>query len=147
MGGDRDRLLYWPNFFSSIAHCYLQEPTKHFFHILAGVAQLGGGSLRALGLQAGPHSGLPVSNSNCLGTWLYYCLTPTWFRLFTQVHLLIDGSVEGQYITQSQEVWKTRKFNDLLLSFCNTVYKLNTIEKMDKRLHPLLPQVKWPLNH
>ena len=41
---------------------------------------------------------------------LYYCLTSTcyrcssavlllFFRLFTQVHLLIDGSVEGQYVT------------------------------------------------
>ena len=26
-------------------------------------------------------------------------LLPLFFRLFTQVHLLIDGSVEGQYIT------------------------------------------------
>ena len=34
--------------------------------------------------------------------WLYFCLAPTgfrFFRLFTQVHLLIDGSVEGQYVT------------------------------------------------
>ena len=27
-------------------------------------------------------------------------LLPLFFRLFTQVHLLIDGSVEGQYVTQ-----------------------------------------------
>ena len=26
-------------------------------------------------------------------------MLPLFFRLFTQVHLLIDGSVEGQYIT------------------------------------------------
>ena len=26
-------------------------------------------------------------------------LLPLFFRLFTQVHLLIDGSVEGQYVT------------------------------------------------
>ena len=32
-------------------------------------------------------------------TWLYNCLTTTYFRLFTQVHLLIDDSVEGQYVT------------------------------------------------
>ena len=31
MGGDRDRLLYWPKFFS--------WPEQHFFRILAGVAQ------------------------------------------------------------------------------------------------------------
>ena len=63
------------------------------------------------------------------GTWLYNCLTPTishhhwiqpclqvkvisrylrldapvslFFHLFTQVHLLIDGSVKGQYVTKS----------------------------------------------
>ena len=33
------------------------------------------------------------------GTWLYNCLTSTCFCLFTQVHLLIDGLVEGQYVT------------------------------------------------
>ena len=32
-------------------------------------------------------------------SWLYFCLTPTCFRLFTQVHFLIGGSVEGQYVT------------------------------------------------
>ena len=37
------------------------------------------------------------------GTWLYNFLTPhqlpLFFCLFTQVHLLIDSSVEGQYVT------------------------------------------------
>ena len=27
------------------------------------------------------------------------------------------------------EVWKTRKFDDILLRICNAVYKQNTIEK------------------
>ena len=27
------------------------------------------------------------------------------------------------------EVWKTRKFDDLLVQFCNTVYKQNTVKK------------------
>ena len=27
------------------------------------------------------------------------------------------------------EVWKTRKFDALLLQFCNAIYKQNTIEK------------------
>ena len=31
------------------------------------------------------------------GTWLYYCLTSTCFRLFTLVHLSIDVSVERKY--------------------------------------------------
>ena len=32
-------------------------------------------------------------------------LLPLFFRLFTQVHLLIDGSVEGQYITLDTTEW------------------------------------------
>ena len=32
---------------------------------------------------------------------LYFSLTTTVFRLFTLVHLLIDGSIEGQYVTLS----------------------------------------------
>ena len=30
------------------------------------------------------------------------------------------------------EVWKTRKFDDLLLRYCNTVYDQNTIDKWPK---------------
>ena len=30
------------------------------------------------------------------------------------------------------EVWKTRKFEDLLFQFCNAVYKQNTIQKCSK---------------
>ena len=36
-------------------------------------------------------------------SWLYFCLTSTCFRLVTQVHLLTDGSVEGQYVTTLQK--------------------------------------------
>ena len=31
-------------------------------------------------------------------------LLPLFFRLFTQVHLLIDGSIEGQYITRRAKI-------------------------------------------
>ena len=34
------------------------------------------------------------------------------------------------------EVWKTRKFDDILLRFCNAVYNQNT---MDKELHSPFP--------
>ena len=37
-------------------------------------------------------------------------LLPLLFRLFTQVHLLIDGSVEGQYITVSPMFWAEKRF-------------------------------------
>ena len=32
-------------------------------------------------------------------------LLPLFFRLFSQVHLLIYGSVEGQYITRGLQLW------------------------------------------
>ena len=48
----------------------------------------------------------PPTDSNWLKpsvSWLYFCLMHACFRcffsLFTQVHLLIDGSVECQYVT------------------------------------------------
>ena len=41
---------------------------------------------------------LELTQAVC-GTWLYFCLMSTCFHLFTQVHLLTDGSVEGQYVT------------------------------------------------
>ena len=50
---------------------------------------------------------LVLNSTSCLrltrpasGTWLYNCLT--FFRLFTPVHFLIDGLVEGQYVTIPQ---------------------------------------------
>ena len=59
---------------------------------------------KALGLQAVSHASiLSPTDSNCprhLVILLSHAhLLPQFFRLFTQVHLLIDGSVEGQYIT------------------------------------------------
>ena len=64
------------------------------------------GSLRAQSLlsAAGSNFGsLSPTDSNRPGTWLYYFLSPPlpplFFLLFTQVNLLIDGAVEGQYIT------------------------------------------------
>ena len=43
---------------------------------------------------------LSPTASNRRGTWLHYCLTPACFCCSsTQVHLLIDSLVKGQYIT------------------------------------------------
>ena len=60
--------------------------------------------LVALSLQAGSHADiLHPTNSNRPGHLVILLshahLLPLFFRLFTQVHLLIDGSVKGQYIT------------------------------------------------
>ena len=60
---------------------------------------------KALSLQACSHAGiLSPTNSNRPGHLVillsYVHLLPLFFRLFTQVHLLIDGLVNGQYITR-----------------------------------------------
>ena len=47
-------------------------------------------------------------------SWLYFCFTSTCFRLFTQVHLLIDGLVEGQYVTIpiiSNQIYLTHRWD------------------------------------
>ena len=91
--------------------CYI-DPSSSLDHSSTSFAfwleLLNRGSLRTQSPQsaAGSNSGiLSPTDLNCLVTRLYYFLTsncfllPLFFRLFTQVHLLIDGSVEGQYIT------------------------------------------------
>ena len=64
------------------------------------------GSLRdaALSLQAGSHSDIPVSTNLTPRAPIFFHtahLLPLFFRLFTQVHLLIDSSVKSQYITHA----------------------------------------------
>ena len=73
------------------------------------------GSLRAQSSPsaAGSHAGIlsPTDSSRlCLGYIIVYVhLLPLFFRLFTQVHLLIDGSVEGQYITCARNIYQKDK--------------------------------------
>ena len=60
---------------------------------------------KALNLQAGSHAGIlspPVLNrpGHLFILLSHAHLLPLFLPLFTQVHLLIDGSVEGQYITK-----------------------------------------------
>ena len=96
MSGDKDGLLYWHKFF-------LDHSSTS--------------SLPWLGWSTGGHWGpqSPQSASlflhwhpvsNCLKPSGHLVILfsnvhqlPLFFRLFTQVHLLIDGSVEDQYIT------------------------------------------------
>ena len=93
---------YWPKVLLTIAAL--------FPHLGWGCSTVGHWGSQALSLQADSHAGILFPNRLQLqlemeltqavcGTWLYNCLTSTCFCLFTQVHLLIDGSVEGQYIT------------------------------------------------
>ena len=95
VNGDKDRLLFWPKVF--LAH------SNTSFSSWLGL--LNHGSLRA---QSPLCSWLSLRHF--VSNWLEPSghlvillskvhLLPLFFRLFTQVHLLIDGSVEGQYIT------------------------------------------------
>ena len=89
-----------------------------------GCSTVGHWGLAALSLQADSYAvilspnwlqlqlELELTQAVC-GTWLYNCLTCTCFRLFTQVHLLIDGSVEGQYVTISSQ-HKTKNCRKIL---------------------------------
>ena len=75
--------------------CYI-DPSSSLYHSSTSLASklglLNRGSQKvALSLQAGSHFGIPVSTD-----WRLL-----FFGLFTQVHLLIDGSVDGQIITLS----------------------------------------------
>ena len=95
MSGDRDWLLYWPKFF--------YWPLQHFFRILAsGCSTKESLSDAALSLQAGSLSFL-FQLATAAGTLSIFFFNAhrllLFFGLFTQVHLLIDGSIEGQYIT------------------------------------------------
>ena len=96
MSGDKDGLLYWPKFFL--------DHTSTSSSSWPGL--LNCGSLRA----AKPSvCKLFLTLASCLqlsqtiwatGYIIFYVhLLQLFFRLFTQVHLLINGSVEGQYIT------------------------------------------------
>ena len=93
------------------------------------------GSLRAQSplSAAGSHAGiLSLTDSNSNWNWPKPSVTPGYIivfvhqlplflRLFTQVHLLIDGSVEGQYIT----VPKTQ--NGFKYSYQTLIILLNII--------------------
>ena len=94
--GDRDWLLYWPKFF--LTHSSTSSSSY--------LGLLNRGSLRVQSPQsaAGSHFGIfSPTNLNRPGhlvILLYHVhLLPLFFCLFTQVHLLIEGSVESQYIT------------------------------------------------
>ena len=95
--GERDRLLYW-------AKLFLDRSST------SSSSWLGCSTVGYWGLQS-PLSASWFSRWHPVLDWLWppghlvrlfsiVHLLPLFFRFFTQVHLLIDGSVEGQYITQ-----------------------------------------------
>ena len=93
--GDRDRLLYWPKFF--LTHSSTSSSSW------LGCSTVSHWGPKALNLQLDLNSALCLQLTRTV--WapgyiiVYAHLFLLFFRLFTQVHLLIDGSVEGQYMT------------------------------------------------
>ena len=96
--GDGDRLLYW----SLVLLLTIAAFISHH-----GLGLLNHWSPRAQSPQSASWFSrfgiLSPTDSNCPRHLVILLpdihLLPLFFRLFTQVHLLIDGSVEGQYIT------------------------------------------------
>ena len=95
--GNKDGLQYWPKFTS-------WPEQQHFFLILALVSQpcVTEGH-KALSLQTGFHASILSPIDSKTGHLVILLsnihLLLLFFRLFTQVHLLTDGSVKGKYIT------------------------------------------------
>ena len=87
--GDGDRLLYWPSSTS--------------FSSWLGCSTVGHWGPKALCLPLALHSAscLQLTQVICALVILLFNthLLLLFFRLFTQVHLLIDGSAESQYVT------------------------------------------------
>ena len=88
--GDGDRLLYWPS--------------STTFSSWLGCSTVGHWWPKALRLQLALISASCLQLTQTVGALVILLfnshLLPLFFRLFTLVYLLIDGSVDGQYITR-----------------------------------------------
>ena len=94
--GDKDRLLYWPQvLLATIAALLLH------LGLCCSTGGHWGPKTLCLPLALTSASYLHLSPTVCAPGYIivYVHLLQLFFRFFTQVHLLIDGSVEGQYIT------------------------------------------------
>ena len=96
--GDWDRLLFWPKVLLSTIAALLS-------HLDWGCSTVGHWGPKALRLPLALNSPscpqLQLTQAICvLVIFLFDAhLLPLFFCLFTQVHLLIDSSVESQYVT------------------------------------------------
>ena len=93
MSGDKDGLLYWPNFFLDISST----------SFASWLGLLNRGSLRAQSPQSAswfshwhPASDYLKPSGTLVILFSNVHLLPLFFHLFTQVHLLIDGSVNNR---------------------------------------------------
>ena len=92
--GNENRLLYWPQVLLTIAAL-----PSHLGWSRSTVCHWGPKALCLLLALTSAFS-LQLTLTICALVILLFnaYLLPLFFRLFTQVHFLIDGSVEGQYI-------------------------------------------------
>ena len=94
MSGNKNRLLYWPKFFldhSSTSFAFFSQP---------GITKDPKPSVCSWFSLRHPVSNWLKPSGHLVILFSNVHLRPLFFRLFTLVHLLIDGSVEGQYIRQ-----------------------------------------------
>ena len=120
MGGDRDRLLYWPNSFSWPQNAMLSSRTQ-----LAFLPHLGWGCL------TGDRSGaflvcklvftlafLSITDSMAAGIFHNVHLLPLLLPFIYTCASVIDGSVKGQYITKCVthhvKIWIKKNLQPLL---------------------------------
>ena len=86
---------------------------------LRGCSTVGHWGLKALSLQAVLTLAfyLQLTRTVCALVILLFNahMLPLFFHLFTQAHLLIDGSVEGQYITQHLWAFFILKFHGIII--------------------------------
>ena len=127
---------YWPQVLLTITALLSHSGWAAQPRVTEGPSPLSGAGSHSAGILSPTDSN---SNWNCNWlkpsvSWLYFCLMPTCFRLFTQVHLLIDSSVEGQYVTlpwlscNSQSIQPFTKRDNFLLSPYTSFQSFNAVE-------------------
>ena len=68
-----------------------------------------------------------------------------WIKELGVVRTKIKNRKAAGFDEIPPELWKTRKFDNIMLRYCNTEYNQNPID-MDKELHPPFLQERWPWN-
>ena len=91
--------MSWRRGQTAILTQVLPRPLQHFFRVLAWVAKGPNPSVSSWSSFWHPVSNWIEPSGHLIIIVFNVPLLPLFFRLLTQVHLLIDGSVEGQYIT------------------------------------------------
>ena len=128
MSGDRDRLLYWPNFFLEHSTlCYLLALLPH----LGWGCSTGGnwGPQPSVYLLVFTLAFLSPTNSTAAGTCLYSFITSScfrfFFRLFTQVHLSLTA--RSRVIIQQTVKFAPIQSSDQVTNHQDSMLKLSLL--------------------